>query len=92
MNRREVLAKASGVLASCGVTGSVSIAEEEPAPLLAVIRTDKFLDGWQQEAIHHGWNRLREMQPGLPPAVLLPPGHDLSFVRIDPATGKVIEQ
>lgn len=74
MNRRELMAALAACCGAAGLKADVKVVESEPKPLLAVIECQHPLDCEQREAIHAAWNRVRELNPDLPPCVVLDGG------------------
>lgn len=79
MNRREVLSALTAAVGATGLKASVDVVASEPKPMLAVITCERSLPAEAREAISRAWNRLRELEPGLPPCVVMDHGLKLEI-------------
>lgn len=80
MNRREVL---SALTAACGATGMknahIKVVDRDPKPLMAVIECDVTLTPASVQALRDAWNACRELNPEIPPCVVLGRGLKVTF-------------
>lgn len=80
MNRREAIA---ALTVACGATGlksaHIKVFDKQPKPLMAVIECDEALTPARIQALRDAWNACRELDPEIPPCVVLERGLKVTF-------------